>query len=477
MKSEQIFDAIGEVDDRYLVSAWSRIDSRKERFKQKKMIQTRAFPRGFAYAAAMLVLLVSAFSVAMTVNADFRNAVFRFFHIHTADVVLPKEEEPGQPGGLGDINTMGSTNLEGRVDVTYLQVNGNMDWSNGVVWTASYEEETAGQILGAYGVQNGQLMRLEPHVETLEYLWDGEPWQINFEWYENNGRICTRARDYDPETNQAWEVLAKDGQSDLCVIILSRGAQLEYTSRPLLYNLRTKKITDVLAECRTLDSQLINEIEFSPDLSAVLLSCNQGSDYYYYNMAGRTLKSLRELTGRDVWSAWFLDDNTIGCTFKEADGTYTCRAIAMPSGDSVEIYTGMREKNRDTDFGLIFTGGRYGLFVDENRNTYVCDYKTGERALVEGFQYPSGNTFTSRNEAGNKILFSLSDDNAEGLGVSQIGILDLEKRSFTLLDREGYETRREISIGWFDNDRVAIQAATDAERTDSSLYLYIYAIK
>lgn len=477
MKSDQIFDAMGEIDERYLISAWSRIDGGERRLQQGKRMSVRAFQGALPYAAALLVLLVSAFSVAMTVNADFRNAVFRFFHIPTAEVVLPKEEEPGQPGSLGDLNTIGNKTLGDSAEVTYLRVNGNMDWSDGVVWTAGYEEESAGQILGASKVENGQLIPLEPHVETLEYLWDGELYQIRFEWYDNNGRMCTRARDFDLDTYKAWQVLAKDGRTDLCVILLGRGAQIDYTSRPLLYNLKTKEITDVLAGCEALDSRLINEVEFSPDLSKVLLGCDQGSITYYYNTAEKTLQSLDDLAGREVWSAWFVDDDTLACTFQEEDGTYTCRTMKLSTGDFADIFSKLPKKTRDADFGLIVTGGRYGLFVDERHSTYVYDYKTGERALVEGFPFPSGGTFLSSNAAGDKILFSLSDSGAEGLGVSQIGVLDLKKRIFTLLDRRGYETRRENVISWFDNDRIAIQAATDAERSDGSLYLYLYTIR
>lgn len=473
MNGEKIFDAIGKVDDRYIISAWSRIGAA---MKQKSKFRSSGFRRFLYSAAALAVALVSFFSVAMAVSADFREAVFRFFHISTTDVVLPREEEPGQPGSLGDIEVIGNTNLEDRVDVAYLRVNGNVDWSDGVLWVASSEEETAGQILGVYGLENGQLKRLEPHTEKLEYIWDGEPYQISFEWYENNGRVCTRARNFAPETCKEWEVSAVTGESCLCLINLSRGVQIEYASRPLLYDLRTKEVTDVFAGCKALESKMIGETEFSPDLSGVLLGCDQGSDYYYYDMEGKTLKSLNELARAAVYGAWFVDDKTIGCIFENEDGTFNCRAYTIPTWESVEIYAGLPEKKWNTDFGFLFTGGRYGLFADEAHNTYVYDCKTGERAVVEGFQYPSGSTFTSRNKAGDKILFSSSDGNVTGLGVAQIGILDLGKRSFTLLDREGYEVRREGVMGWFDNDRVVIEAATDAGRSDGKLYLYVYTI-
>lgn len=523
MKSDKIFDAIGKAEDRYIVSAWNRINKMREAsgtdgidetermnskygtdrnkrknvmdkksrtdemngmrktIKQSKMIRNSAFHKFMYSAAAIIVLLVSFFSVAMAVNADFRAALFRFFHIPTADVVLPKEEEPEQPGSLGDINYIDSKNIGDKAEVDYVQVNGNMAWSDGVIWVASYEEETNGEIMGAYALENGQLTSLEPHAEKLEYIWDGETYEISFDWYEHNGKVHVFAHEFDRESYKEWFVQAGNGESDYVIIELGRGAQSEYTSRPLIYDLKTKKVTDVLEGCEISESQLISDIEFSPDLSKVLIGGNQGmgSPYcqYYYDVTGKVLKPLDELTGAEVSGAFFLDDNTINCILEDEDGSLTCRSYTVPSWEFIEIYAGLPGKRWDTDFGVMFTGGRYVLFVDMEHNTYVYDCKTGERALVEGFKYPSGNAGVTLNKAGDKILFDLTDSSAPGLGVSQIGVLDLEKRSFTLLDREGYEVRFEGSMSWFDNDRVAIQAYEDNEPSVGIQYLYIYTIK
>lgn len=502
MKSDRIFDAIGKADDRYIVSAWGRINKMRkiggtdmtERMdgingtkrmektvNQKKIIKNSVFHKLLYSAAAIVVLLVSFFSVAMAVNADFREAVFRFFHIPTADVVLPKEEEPEQSGSMGNIKYIGSKNIGDKAEVEYVQVNGNLQWSDGVIWVASYEEETDGQILGVYALENGQLTSLEPHAEKLEFIWDGETYEISFDWYENDGKVCVFASYFDMDRYKGWFVQAGDGKSDRVIINLSRGAQSEYTSRPLLYDLRTKEVVDVLEGCEILESQLISDIEFSPDLSMVLLGGNQGpgSPYcqYYYDVAGKVLKPLDELVGAEVYGAFFLDDNTISCILENEDGSLTCRSYTVPSWEFVEIYAGLPGKKWDTDFGVMSTGGRYVLFVDEEHNTFVYDCKTGERAAVEGFQYPSGNTGIILNRAGDKILFDMTDSSVPGLGVSQIGVLDLEKRSFTLLDREGYEVRFEGSMSWFDNDRVVIQAYGDNEPSVGIQYLYVYTIK
>jgi hypothetical protein len=116
---------------------------------------------------------------------------------------------------------------------------------------------------------------------------------------------------------------------------------------------------------------------------------------------------------------------------------------------------------------------RYMLFVSEDQSVCVLDCQTGARKMIDGYVYPVNEaTKTFPNRDGSKILFVTMDNAATGLGVSQIGVLDLKRYTFTLLDREGYEARHEASVSWFDDSRVVIWADTDDYG-----YLYLYAIK
>lgn len=63
------------------------------------------------------------------------------------------------------------------------------------------------------------------------------------------------------------------------------------------------------------------------------------------------------------------------------------------------------------------------------------------------------------------------DSNAQGLGISQIGVADLEKGVFFAFDREGYENLYEGGIGWDDDNTVSIRANTLDNETQ---YLLVY---
>ncbi len=483
MRADMLLDAMGKIDDAYLVSAAEKIVGVSGRDRH---VRYRGARRGLAAAAAIVILLISSFSVTMAVNADFRNAVLRFFHLPATDRVLPKESEPA-PRESEVISNIGSVGIGDAAEVEYIRIYGRYTYSNGVVWKFSDEEDEngnpTGEIQGAYMVEGGELLPLEPHEEAFTYMWDGEPYEVAFVWYENAGAVHIYAHNYDLDTGREWRVSACRGNSDFAAVELWRGSQIEYTMRPLLYNLRTGEVLDVLEGCEALDGQYIVETEFSPNLSKALITCYDSGigDYggtveYCYDIAERALYPLNELSGVEVSGASFIDEDTLNCISEEEDGTLTCRAVSIFSGDSRLIYSGLPGENRDTNTGVLLTQGRYGLFIDEQHNIYVYDCKTGERAVVEGFKAPAGKIFATSNSAGTRILFSLFDSEAEGLAVSQFGIMDLERQTFILIDREGYETRRESVVGWFDDERVAISATADSSTIETYQYLYIYTV-
>lgn len=548
-----LLDAIGKIDDAYIISAQNRasllpgdVPFCASKAPGKVRSRFRSAPhRAALTAAAIVILLLSSFTAAMAANEDFRNAVFRFFRISTPDVVLPIEEEPSPSGSasldnaspgsassadlgqsknadstdISKIENIGNTNTENAVSVEYLRINGIFDYCDGAVylyepWEGyddAYDAQTR-YASAAYAVEDGQMVLLEPHYETISYpqgtaaqdseskkgsasgddslpdgrtteneaidyvTTDGETsgngtWQLSFDWYEKNGILYTNARNYDPAAYMEWSVSAARDSSDLIILTLGFGQQIEYTQYPLLYNVRTKELLDVLARCRLPEGQRITQTAFSPNLSRLLITCDNGAAVYCYDIEEEILVSLNEASGLAEPKASFLDDNTVCCLSIDENGLFHCHTIEMPSGKCIGRFSDLPRLEGDFHSGIVLTGGRYGLYVNEDRSVLVYDFKTGEHAMVENFKYPEDDVFLTMNPAEDKILFIQETPEADGLGIFQLGVLNLTSRTFVLLDREGYETRRETSVGWFDNDRVAIRA--DFEGCG---YLYLYTV-
>ena len=76
------------------------------------------------------------------------------------------------------------------------------------------------------------------------------------------------------------------------------------------------------------------------------------------------------------------------------------------------------------------------------------------------------------NPSGTKVLFASYGGQADGLGISSLGVMDLEQGTFTLLDRDSSADLYEASLGWFDENRVAICGYAAEDFTQSCLYLY-----
>lgn len=474
--SNMLLDAFGQIDDSYIVSAQNRLGGIATGSPHSNLRRFSSAAHKAALAAAVFVLLlVSSFTVAMAANEEFRNAVFRFFKISTPDMVLPVEDEPNQTDGLEDVENIGSTSLQGIVNVEYFRMDGAFDYSDGIIYSykpwEGYDEDYDAMTryaASAYAVENGELVTLEPHYESITYIWDGESYSIHFDWYEKDGVVYTNAKNYDPAASVQWDVSAVEGSPDYVIVTMGFGQQIEYTQRPLLYNLRTKELSDVLSVCDIPEESKVIETVFSPDLSKMVITCDGGRIVYYYDITENVLKPMDALCNMEEPSAWFLDNETLVCISVDEDGRYTCGTLRMPSEEYSEIFSSMPGFGTSSESGIVLTGGRYGLLVDSDGATHVYDFMTGERAVVEDFQYPVENAFTTMNIAGNKILFVRYDPEADGLGVSEMGVLNLETYSFVLFDREGYEVRHEDTVSWFDNDRIAISASTEEQG-----YLYL----
>lgn len=479
--SNMLLDVIGKVDDIYIVSAQNRMEAAARENSGRTLRGTLSlfFRRAALTAAVLVLLLISSFTVAMAANEDFRNAVFQFFKISTPDVVLPMEEEPEQTDTLDNVEYIGSTGVEDIVNVEYIRIDGAFDYRDGIIylyepWEGYDDEYDAWSRYAdsAYYVKNGDLIPLEPHYESIVYTWEGENYQISFDWYEKEGTVYTNAKNYDLASSVEWEVSAAKGNPDYVIITFGFGQQIEYTQRALLYDLRSKEVLDVLSACDIPPESHVTETAFSPDLSRMLITCDGGDMVYCYDIVENALYRLNELCKMEEPTAWFVDNTALVCISMDESGRYTCGTLQLPSGEYIEHFSAMPRLGQSSDSGIVLTGGRYGLFVNQGGATWVYDLKTGESSVISGFQYPVKNTFSTVNPAGDKILFEQDDPDAEGLGVSQVGVLNLEEGLFVLFDREGYEIRREDTVSWFDDDRIAICASAGENQ-----YLYLIMVR
>lgn len=167
--------------------------------------------------------------------------------------------------------------------------------------------------------------------------------------------------------------------------------------------------------------------------------------------------------------ALFADDSTLLLTQFTEQG---CSVFTydLHAGQIVQILDQIKcfGQSGEENYGMMFFGGRYGLYVNQAGGLSVFDLKTGEETFVDGFAFCADGRFIS-NRSNTKLLYYVADDSANGLGVSQLGVLDLSAGTFTTFDRAGYDSLYEWSVGWFDDERVEVWSR---QSDTGAIYLY-----
>lgn len=448
MTADKILDALGTIEDEYILDA--KADPAQRGGK-------RTHIRIALYAAAVLAALLCSFVTAMAVNEEFRAAVYTFFHIPNPEIVQPFCEERQQ---AVRIETVYETAIENAVHIEYLRLDGRFDYGGGVFFLP---DETT-----FYTIKDGQTVELPTHETKITCLWGGTEYAIDFCWCETDGEIRVHSMGKTPANDAAWTVTPLRGRTDSVLLTVSCGRQDEYSEYQLLLSLQTQEVTDILEGCGLNN---IISAAFSDDLSQAILTGGADAEVYFYDIARKKLRPVSALAGEPVSAAWFLDERTLCCYGLENDGTCTCRRIDLISEESTVVFFSLPLYSRICGYGVVFTGGRYGLNISTDGNGVVFDFQTGAKSDLEDFTFGADMT-VSANPSGTKLLIAVFDREAAGLGISQLGIIDMERECMTILDRRNYTVRYEAAAGWFDGDRVGILA--EGENGEKCLYLYSF---
>ena len=91
--------------------------------------------------------------------------------------------------------------------------------------------------------------------------------------------------------------------------------------------------------------------------------------------------------------------------------------------------------------------GSHCVLIEPGGHVRAVDLKTGAYALLEGFTFHPEDSLQF-NPSGTKLLYFAMNPEMEGLGISQIGVADLEKGVFFAFDRGALRiSMRAVSAG------------------------------
>lgn len=331
-------------------------------------------------------------------------------------------------------------------------------------------EMNQGSHYDAFAVNaDGALEQLEEAQFNNAYTLDGSRYHLNFDWAEHNG---IKTATYIPADMEASMLTLSDESSKSLFLLrwLAGEDNTVYSYYPVLLDLESGELTDLLANCRLGSLSHICNAAFSPDHSGLLLA-QEGGAIYYCDLKSSTVYSLDELSGEPVKACTVTGDKII-CWSQGGEGSgvlgdYHFWSIALSDFKRQE----MPALQTDVDTGTLrfahlagfdsqlrqgnmFSGSRYALCTDGSGQTYVLDMEEWSLRAVEGYTLPASNLSCTGSLDGQRLLL-------KDTGSNKAAVLDYRDCTMVWLDSQSAER-----LIWFDSDTVLEQPG------DGNFYLY-----
>ena len=464
----------------------------KERIMQKKTTQRQYAPvhRVIASTLTAVLMLTCVTSVALAASPELRRAVLSFFHIEE------REQVPGQNGiNPSDINQpdadqpdISQTEIGSLVRAQYIKMDQRYGLSGGLLNNLTWSDDGRTLLEAEFWeIKDNNLVPVQVDMRTsqIDITFQDINYQGNLYWFIRNGELYYfQGSPYGVDTRpeDEWSVEAIPRHTDVLLLKLAQGQQTDYTEYPMLFYLDTGETEDFLASTGARELEYAYDYSWSENMRRALILCSAGMgglQEWLCDLDARTLIRLDELTGMgEEVSAGFADNDTLILTThttSEEDETWqtiTCYAYDIPTGQKTKTLDKAHYYRWwDEPYGAQLFGSRCVL-IGEDGQVRLVDLKTGMQTVVEGFTWQMGDEFMP-SPSGNKLLYYSSDSKAEGLGISQLGMVDLEKGTFIAFDREGYGNLYEEGIGWSNDNTVSINArSSDGETRYLILYTF-----
>ena len=503
MNAMHLLDALGNIQDPYILSAAQNLGYGTK-------IQKRRFPlsRAAACLTAALLFLCLSFGTAMAISPEFREFIYSFLRIEQPEVV-PEHDSP-IPESSTPIEEQLSVEPEkiqigAQLEGTYVHTPVASHGRNGLFLICTDEVMmNSGNHYDAYREENGTLVKLEERTFSQDYTILGNDFHVEFSWVDAGGHCVITYVDSDT----LWRKQNLSGPLEKTLFTFScqiPGAKY-LTNYPVLIDLNTGELTDILAGTGAENLDGIYQAAISEDLTRMVL-VTQEKELYYVDIPGKQLCSVDALSGEHAEEC-ALTDSTLTCWVLEGDsieeatlGTYRIWTIdletmvrrdlfqALPATpatshnvwsetycireDLIPGFAGLHFLegfNMTSHWGNMYSGSDFALEVDENRNVWVIDLATGEKSVIDGFtwpelQYPKVECIPSPD--GQKLLIQWR---GETTYYDQIGVLNFAQKTFFTFSRENLNDVNEHTIYWFDHNSILIATTSHEGITDYYIY-------
>ena len=461
----------------------------KERIMRPQAPRKQYVPvrRALTCALAAVLTLTCLFTFALAASPELRTAVLSFFNM---------EEREQVPGGSQDSNSaepgVSQAEIGKLVKAQYIRVDSYSYRyiGGGLLCDLTWSEDL--RVLSDakfWEVRDNELVPAEIglHTRQIDVAYGGVRYQGELYWYIRNGALCAFKGDpfgADTRPEDQWQIGTLPGRTDALLLFVSQGRQMERSENTLLYHLDTGEAEDLFTG---VDPDVLADADgsiWSPGARRVLITGRASAEYpsgreWLYDRESRTLTDVSALGGVGADMAVFVDDDTLILRVytdgpENGHEAISCWVYDIPSARAIQTLdeSPYYRWQDDNPYGVMPFYGGSCMEIGRDGAACLIDLTTGARTELENFVFQTNMAF-SLNPSGNKLLYYAKDSEADGLGITQLGVIDLEKSTFIAFDREGYEGLHEESIGWEDDHTVSIGAtSSDGEIRYIILYQF-----
>lgn len=432
--------------------------------------------RALTIVAAAALLTVVCLTAAMALSVKVRQFVFDFFTGEKQTIPeSPVDSEIDKDSMFVEPKII-IGELEERT--FHLPVSSHAGEGTFLVCTDPVEGQR-GSHYDAYREEHGELVKLPEYELRKTATLGGVEYDLTCDWAPN-GEDCAMTWDGGLDLGDELAFPVFGGRAERRLVALYRRSSPESGRKypkeyPVIINMYTGEITDVLAGTGAEDLTDIYSYVLSEDERFMLMKAQNGEEvgYYVADIEKKELYSLNELSGERVDQCALLDDSIVCLTYLDDEFYGYNRLWRLSLGDftRTEVLDHVKYFDPDEpekgglgclpyiDAGVAAPGCGFVLDIAPDRSVTAIDLSNGERLPIEGFrwrEYPDDGSYgigLYASPDGKKLLLA---GHYDGRSNDYLAIIDFENRAMVEIERENSNDYNEY-VGWFDNDTVVIE--------------------
>lgn len=432
--------------------------------------------RALTIVAAAALLTVVCLTAAMALSVKVRQFVFDFFTGEKQTIPeSPVDSEIDKDSMFVEPKII-IGELEERT--FHLPVSSHAGEGTFLVCTDPVEWQR-GSHYDAYREEHGELIKLPEYELRKTATLGGVEYDLTCDWAPN-GEGCAMTWDGGLDLGDKLAFPVFGGRAERRLVALYRRSSPESGRKypkeyPVIINMYTGEITDVLVGTGAEDLTGIYSYVLSEDERYMLMEAQEGEEFGYYvaDIENKELYSLNELSGERVDGCALLDES-IAC-WSEENRFRRGWSLSLDDYERTETFGPTKCFNPDepekggmtwipgiggiVQAGITYHGCRFALDIAPDRSVTAIDLSNGERLPIEGFrwrEYPDDGSYgigLYASPDGKKLLLA---GHYDGRSNDYLAIIDFEKRAMVEIERENSNDYNEY-VGWFDNDTVVIE--------------------